>query len=38
MMVALSCGEMTLVPLSTTKGQVKRVEVTQLTDVSALLG
>jgi 6-phosphofructokinase 1 len=38
MMVALSCGEMTLVPLSTTKGQVKRVEVTQLNDASALLG
>jgi phosphofructokinase-like protein len=38
MMVALSCGAMTLVPLATAKGVVKRVDVAQFADVSALLG
>ncbi len=38
MMVALSCGAMTLVPLATAKGVVKKVDVSQFADVSALLG
>ena len=37
-MVALSCGEMTLVPMSTTKGMVKRVDTAHFADVAALLG
>ena len=37
-MISLSCGEMTLVPLSTACGVLKRVDVNQFAELAPLLG